>query len=345
MTRAQTRRVEALYRAYEGHHLSDGGEQLGFGTGPQPKPRTELALAACRSHLPTSGDLLDIGTGNGSVLKSAGTVLPKWRLHAFDVADTRKDEVLRIPHVLTFESGPLEAIPKGPFDAAVLWHVLEHTPHPLDLLRAIRGRLRPRGALLVQVPDVWKTPYDLAVIDHCSHFAKSGLLGLASAAGFSPVLDGEKLTHNCITLLMRPVEKRKGASRTRRRAAATRLCFQWLNRAVREMQQAARHGPYAIFGTGMAGIWLSTQLPHPPALFIDEDRRRAGKLIGKAPVVHPEDAPEDLPVVLAFTRNAAQRVRSRLLRRYPSSRRWKLILPPPGPGREGTGPALGVRHP
>src|SRR5215211_4834896 len=80
--------IDALYAAYDPHSLSGGNEQMVFPPNMPSRPRSYHALEQCLPLLPQKGRLLDVGTGNGAVLKSAAILLPKWRLHASDIADT-----------------------------------------------------------------------------------------------------------------------------------------------------------------------------------------------------------------------------------------------------------------
>src|SRR2546429_520332 len=176
--------INEIYREYAPHHLSQGHEQVVFPEGLPPRPRTWHSLEKCRPYLPARGRLLDVGCANGAVLKSAEALLKGWELHGFDLNDRHRDEVLRLPGVVSFTSGSLTKLPHRQFDLIVLWHTLEHIPAPQGVLTELRDLLAPDGFLLVQVPDIERTPFDLAVIDHTSHFSRRTLEILCRQAGF-----------------------------------------------------------------------------------------------------------------------------------------------------------------
>jgi SAM-dependent methyltransferase len=76
----------------------------------------------------------------------------------------------------------------------VLYNVLEHLPDPRTALRAIRDLLRPRGILIVCVPnfDSWQARattaawFHLDVPRHLHHFTPTGLKALLTDARLVP---------------------------------------------------------------------------------------------------------------------------------------------------------------
>jgi 2-polyprenyl-3-methyl-5-hydroxy-6-metoxy-1,4-benzoquinol methylase len=49
----------------------------------------------------------------------------------------------------------LERIPTlGRFDVITMYHVLEHIPHPVEVMRTLREILQPGGCLVVEVPNM-----------------------------------------------------------------------------------------------------------------------------------------------------------------------------------------------
>lgn len=86
-----------------------------------------------------------------------------------------------------------------PFDAVVCADVLEHLPHPEELLARIRGWLREGGTLLVSVPNVanvtvraallaGRFPYaDRGILDrtHLRFFTRQTASDLIATAGFA----------------------------------------------------------------------------------------------------------------------------------------------------------------
>lgn len=121
-----------------------------------PNWRAHQALIAARV-LETLGSgredavpkVLDYGCGFGGLMKmmkAGGVDCIGFETSSRSVAFGRR-EGLEILNSL----GSVSA--RGPFDAIVLSDVLEHLPHPIDVLRVCEGLLRRNGILYVSVPD------------------------------------------------------------------------------------------------------------------------------------------------------------------------------------------------
>ena len=95
------------------------------------------------------------------------------------------------------KSSAAVALPAGDYDVVACHHVLEHVPDPGGVLDDLRGRLAPRGTLILAVPNrssigyerrgfgwVWSGP---APTIHLHHFTAIGLGALALRRGFRVV--------------------------------------------------------------------------------------------------------------------------------------------------------------
>jgi len=283
--------------------------------------------------LPQRGALLDVGTGNGAVLRSAGSLLPGWSLYAFDVGDRYRDEIEAMRGVKGFWSEDLCRVPLGEFDLVVLWQTLEHIPDPVAFLVQVAEKHAPGGRLLIQVPDVLRTPFDVAVIDHESHFGPAQLSHVCSRAGLRIVLEGHAWVHNCLTLLL---EMGDAAEEAEAKAAETAWLFPWVQDAVRSIAEDIEDSPFAIFGTGMAGIWLAGQVGHLPEYFIDEDEAREGNEVSGVPIVSPARADANVPIVMSFAQETGARIARRVAASHENLAEARFILPPPlVSGRDG----------
>jgi SAM-dependent methyltransferase len=323
--------IDQIYRNYAPHHLAKGNEQVVFPEGLPPRPRTWHALEKVLPHLPKQGRLLDVGCSNGAVLKSAGALLKGWELHGYDLNDNHREEVLKLPSVVSFTSGSLSKLPHCKFDLVVLWHTLEHIPSPLGPLAELRKLLAAQGFLLIQVPDVERTPFDLAVIDHTSHFSRRTLETLSLNSGFEVALDGTPWIHNCLTFLLRKASSPPPppAFVSEATLGRSRACLEWYNGAVQRFEDATRQGEFAIFGAGMAGIALLAQLSRRATAILDEDHQRHGSKLQEIPIVSPQMAPPHLKVLLPFSPASAEKIAARLRASVPAAERWEFIFPPP----------------
>jgi SAM-dependent methyltransferase len=116
-------------------------------------------------------------------------------------------------------------LPQQSFDAAVLWHVLEHLAEPRAVLERVRSWLVPGGRVLVGAPNLGSLQarvgrerwFHLDPQRHLVHFTPAGLVTVLERAGFSdvhrrPVLIDQALGGMWMTLLNR-VTRRPDALR------------------------------------------------------------------------------------------------------------------------------------
>ncbi len=143
------------------------------------------------------GRALDIGCGQG-------LLLAQLRRRGWEVTGTELSE--RSAHFarnvlgLDVRVGDVTTLnlPSESFDLVILWHVLEHVPNPLALLREAARLLRPGGTLLVAVPNFGSPEaqfghaawFHLDVPRHLNHFDLPVLKSLLEDAGLDIVKTG-----------------------------------------------------------------------------------------------------------------------------------------------------------
>jgi SAM-dependent methyltransferase len=137
--------------------------------------------------------VLDIGCGRGVTL--AALADRGFEAHGVErSADAARgaDPRAEIRVAATLEEA---AYPVGSFDAALLWHVLEHLREPDRTLAETHRVLRPGGRLLVAVPNFsswqarWAGPawFHLDPPRHLHHFPLAALTRLVERSGFEVV--------------------------------------------------------------------------------------------------------------------------------------------------------------
>jgi len=136
------------------------------------------------------GRVLDVGCGPGWLLKAferRGWETKGTELSGEAAAFAREELGL---DVASQELSELN-IPGGCYDAAVLWHVLEHVPEPQAVLCEVSRVLKPGGALLLGVPN-WGSPesqstgpawFQLDVPRHVNHFTAARMEEALEEAG------------------------------------------------------------------------------------------------------------------------------------------------------------------
>jgi SAM-dependent methyltransferase len=152
----------------------------------------EYGAYVCRqlAVLRPRGDLLDFGSGWGSVLNEAGRA--GWRATGIEV-DERKIAFCR-EHGLNVVYGDLLDHPFGAetFDAAIAEQVFEHLYSPVDYMKELHRVLKPSGVLYVAVPNFggigaklrgprWEYVHPAS---HVRYFDRRSLADLGARCGF-----------------------------------------------------------------------------------------------------------------------------------------------------------------
>ncbi|MFH0958861.1 MAG: class I SAM-dependent methyltransferase, partial [Pseudomonadota bacterium] len=181
--------VERIYSSYEMYTVSGGQEQRLFDCGlPLPRSMKLLENLVRAVELPDEGRLLDFGCGNGAFLKSFSQFLSGWRLSGFDINARFADALSEIEGFEGLYTDSLEQIAEC-FDLVTMAYVIEHLDEPKKILERLNKLIKPEGVLFVQTSSFEENPFDLMVVDHCSHFSLPTISFLASRAGFSVVSD------------------------------------------------------------------------------------------------------------------------------------------------------------
>jgi SAM-dependent methyltransferase len=148
------------------------------------RARFFLALFAAEGILPDeSGTLLDVGSGEGTLLRAVGEARPDLELRGVEPTvayRTNAEAETGVP----IAPSMAELEPGSTFDLITCIHVLEHVRQPLELLDQIRDRLAPGGRLYVDVPDAAAyASVDEFHVAHCNHFTSHTLAAVVERAG------------------------------------------------------------------------------------------------------------------------------------------------------------------
>ena len=145
------------------------------------------------------GRLLDVGCGNGALLRAAAAL--GFAAEGLEVSAKAAARAGGFP-VRVYDGDLPRLPPCGPYDAVVLWDVLEHLGDPVGSLRALRGCLKPGGRLLVRTIDedcllaaaslaLTRLGVDAAArrmheVYHVVYFTRRSLDDCLRRAGFAP---------------------------------------------------------------------------------------------------------------------------------------------------------------
>ncbi len=317
---------QAIYQGYTIYHQSGGAEQPVFdNSSGASQSRSEAIIKELLRHqaLPATGRWLDIGCGNGALLRACSQALPAgWTLCGSEVSDKNRQQVETIPAVERLYTCPLEQIP-GLFDVVSLIHVVEHIPGPRVFLQGVAPRLKPGGLLLLEVPDCRQNSFALMIADHCSHFSCGMLSQIATASGYELLQATESWVPREITVLARKLPAPAPArSASAPRAESEQVFGGWngLQRLLAQVAPLTQAPSFGIFGTSIAATWLDAQIGRVARFFVDEDAQRAGRQHMGRPIFAPADVPAGATVFLALAPAIAERVGERLRARRPDVR-------------------------
>lgn len=305
----------AIYANYEVYHQSGGVEQAVFSPGGAAAARSvRVVEALSRNHaLPARGRLLDIGCGNGALLRAFHDAAPDWTLAGLELDDRNRAAVESIPGVeALYTGGPADA--PGAFDVVTMIHALEHIPDPQQYLESIKQKLKPGGLLVLEQPHYIENPFELLIADHCSHFSSGTLKNLLIAAGFETTYLSTDWIPKEITVIGRKskdIEKNEPVNSACSHNAAT-ACLKWLEGVKTAALTAAGASPIGIFGTSIAATWLFAELEGRADFFVDEDPARAGRTFMGRPVYAPAAVPAGCRVFLPLLPAAADGILHRL---------------------------------
>lgn len=141
-----------------------------------------------------SGSILDVGCGDGSLLKFLKEL--GWETYGIELQGSASRYAREVLGINVF-SGRLEEAnyPEESFDIITLLHVLEHLPDPSAILRRSHTLLRKNGLLLIEVPNfgsfeahIFRSKWvGISAPLHLYHFTPSTLQMILRRCGYIPV--------------------------------------------------------------------------------------------------------------------------------------------------------------
>lgn len=157
----------------------------------------------------TSGNYLDIGCGQGDLLRTLD--LPSWKKYGLEpsAAPLRvSQDYIYIPETIqNYKS-------KVVFDAISCISTLEHFIEPMKCLNKINKILKSNGYLFVEVPDTKKAEAQIAEFfsfEHLSHFTKLTLSHMLNRCGFHVLEYDLNLSVPDIRCVAQKVDKQKSS--------------------------------------------------------------------------------------------------------------------------------------
>src|SRR5688572_18082780 len=141
-------------------------------------------LQTIRQYRP-SGKLLEVGCARGDFLRIAREYFTSFGV------EPNPELAQEAIKVAMLHQGVIETEPGSNYDLAVSFHVIEHTPSPKQFLAAIAQRLRPRGLVVLETPDINSMPFRILksqwrqfIPEHYYFFDETTMTKLLQDGGF-----------------------------------------------------------------------------------------------------------------------------------------------------------------
>ncbi|MDR1296373.1 MAG: class I SAM-dependent methyltransferase [Deltaproteobacteria bacterium] len=181
---------------------------------PKPKHVYRAGMTALdrfrklgQGFLTSGASLLDIGSGGGEFvylcrslgLKAAG-VEPNQGYAEYSKKELNLDIIIGRAD---------QDLPQENLDAVTIWHVLEHIDDPLAVLAKLKKIIKPKGHLVIEVPNieaVCQAPGSTFHAAHIFSFSPKTLEALAFKAGYEKVSLSVSSDGGNILLVCRPRE-------------------------------------------------------------------------------------------------------------------------------------------
>lgn len=180
-------RIQSFYPAeYYGEPTAKFEPLVEFGVRLGAKMRVESLVG----DLPAGSKVLDIGCGRGVMLRALLDL--GHEAHGVEIAPEAASGADPRAQIRIAPELAKANYEENTFDAVIMWHVLEHLPHPEMTLAEIRRILRPGGRLILAVPNFGslqsqRTGHDWFHLDlprHLYHFTPETLQRLLACNGF-----------------------------------------------------------------------------------------------------------------------------------------------------------------
>lgn len=300
--------IGRIYGEYQIYQLSDGAEQLIFtDAGAVPRSQRLVEFLKNSANLPDCGRLIDIGCGNGAALARFSEALPRWQLYGSELSDRVLARLQSMPNFMELYTVPIGEI-VGRFDLVSMIHSLEHMPSPRSTLEHARRLLADNGALLIEVPDVETSPFDLLVVDHLAHFSRTTLSYLLGQTGVSTSVISSTVLPKEITVIGQLGSVEVASPARQDGIPIAQATVLWLIQVLALARDLARTQPFGIFGTSIAGMWLFGPLREAVSFFVDEDPSRIGREYAGKPILSPLEAPGGATVFVPLAPAVAAKV-------------------------------------
>lgn len=258
-----------------------------YGSSAQ-RPYEQIEWLGARGLLRSGRALLDVGCYDGGFLSRIDASVVRMGVDIDAPAierGRRRDPDLLLTHG-RFESF---SVPRSP-DVITMFHVLEHLPDPVAVLRRLRSIASAETRLVVEVPVVERGDTNdvngFFSVQHLTHFSEATLRGVISRSGWEIEEQCAIEGYNGFRVLARPAAERHQVERSPADVLHLRSVLAAWYRAQRDVESRIATLPVsaniALWGAGLHTevLYQSTSLFQHDArrfLLVDGDPLKQGK--------------------------------------------------------------------
>ncbi|MEI6572491.1 MAG: class I SAM-dependent methyltransferase [Alphaproteobacteria bacterium] len=312
--------IKSIYENYEMYLISDGIEQKIFSEEGISKTRSELIINYLmdKIKMDSVGRLIDIGCGDGPTLSCFSKYFPSWDLYGLEISNRNFDKLSKISN---FKNLFLEFPANGiNFNIVTMIHTLEHISNPFEFLNNSVNLLDQHGLLLIQVPNILRSPFDIIIADHLNHFTPKQLAKLVGDSGCEILYISTDICPKEITIIARKktvdssILKNMNINGSFVEEYDIVANIEWLNKIISQTKEITnRHNcELGIFGTTIGAAWMVNVLNNQVKFFIDEDENKIGKKLFGIPIKHPSEIKKGEAIYLPMKPSTAKAITSRL---------------------------------
>lgn len=295
-----------VYIDYDIYAQSNGSDQISFDSKGIAKPtrsQTIVNLLSSLNFLESTGKIMDFGCGNGNFLEAFGNHFHSWQLLGVEQNIKYQKNIESLKNA-KFTSKPLKQI-KGEFDLISLVHVLEHIVNPIKFLKNISKKLTSNGLILIEVPNLKKSPFDILIADHVTHFYEETIRQSLQAANLEILFLSDTVIDKELTILAKPkINQKKFKGSFQKSLSLLSSQINYATELLDLIKQSKNE--LGIFGSSIAASWLTGEIGDKASFFIDEDPLKIGNIHLGRPIISLKNVPHGTTIALPFRADVAK---------------------------------------
>jgi 2-polyprenyl-3-methyl-5-hydroxy-6-metoxy-1,4-benzoquinol methylase len=313
LTNKFKKEVNELYGTYKTYIIDNLETKFLFSGNLMERSKIVLEIIRKEIQLPKRGKHLDFGCGDGALLRTFTKELPDWDKYGYDVSENEGDKIKSINGVKKFFCGELAEILES-FDMITAVHSVEHMDNPSFIVEILKTRLNENGGGrgVIVVPNIEKSPFDLLISDHLTHFSSKALSNLFHEFSVKILKNVFPKELFCIVGNERNIKNKY--------CIDPLASIEYVNKSLNlidqfrlESVEIARNSKnFGIFGVSNISTWLFSEMNEYVNFFVDEDKDRIWKKYMGKMILPPESIPENAVVFIPFSRELAAGIALRL---------------------------------